>query len=178
METTKPLARAGWLLAAALVILPIVDSAVPLLPLRLTDERWRWGFVGQFSNVTLVPLLGLLLALALAELTGAHRVKRVLGVISGILAVVLVIMTGFFIRDFFQVRSLVKPAMQHAMSVASTTALIKNVLSIISLALLSLAGFAGPTPAASPRQARTLDSSTIASPSPLLGVGRTRSPTV
>lgn len=144
METNKPLTRAGYLLSLLLVITPFVDAAGPLLPLRLSDERWRWGAVGQLSNIVLVPLLGLLLIIAIASLTDARRIRRVTGAICAILAVVLGALSVLFILDYFQVRTVVKPQFQHAMAVACTMALVKNVLSIITLALLSRAGFAGP----------------------------------
>lgn len=174
METTKPLARAGYLLAAALVIIPLVDSALPLLPLRLGEERWRWGTVGQLSNVMLVPLLGLLIAITLATLTDGRRVKRVVGAVCGILAVLLAVMSVSFILDYFQVRTLANPNAQHAMAVASTTAFIKNILSIITLALLTRAGFAGPKVVTTVKQTRTTENATLAAASPLLGVGGTR----
>jgi cytochrome c biogenesis factor len=174
MESNKPLARAGYLLAAALVIIPIIDSTVPLLPLRLGDERWRWGVVGQFSNVMLVPLVGLFLAMALAQFTDARRLKRILGIIAGILALALAVMSVSFVLDYFQVRTLAKPTAQHAMGVASTTAFIKNIVSIIVLALLSRAGFAGPRVLATPAKARKPEGASVASPSPLVGVGGAR----
>ncbi|HEY7899088.1 MAG TPA: hypothetical protein VIC03_11820 [Gemmatimonadaceae bacterium] len=168
METAKPLARAGYLLAAALVIIPIADSALPLLPLQLTDARWRWGVVGQLSNVTLVPLLGLLLAVALAALTDSRRIRRVIGAICGIFALILAVMTVFFVIDYFHVRTLVKPQLEHNMAIASSVAFVKNLLSIITLSLLCRAGFSGPTLSAVPSQSRSPVSP--ASRSPLVGV--------
>jgi hypothetical protein len=174
METTKPLARAGYLLAAALVIIPIVDSALPLLPLRLGDERWRWGVVGQLSNVMLVPLIGLFLAIVLAQFTDARRVKRFLGIVAGILALLLAVMSVSFVLDYFQVRSLAKPNAQHAMGVMSTAAFIKNLLSIIVLALLSRSGLAGPKPLSAAGTARVSNVPPASTQSPLVGVGGVR----
>lgn len=144
METNKPLARAGYLLAALLVIAPLVDGTMQLLPLRLDDERWRFGAVGSLSNLLLVPLLGLLLAIAVATFTDARRTKRVIGSLCGVLAFLLAAMSVLFILDYFQVRTIVTPKFQHATAVATTSAIIKNVVSIIALVLLSRAGFAGP----------------------------------
>lgn len=144
METNKSLARAGYLLAAILVIIPLFDGMLQVWPLRLSDERWRFGSVGSLSNLFLVPLLGLLIALTIAHLTDARRTKRVIGSICAVLAVGLAILSVLFILDYFQVRTQVVPRMQQATSVASMTAVAKNLLSIITLALLSRAGFAGP----------------------------------
>ncbi|HXF22951.1 MAG TPA: hypothetical protein VN602_00420 [Gemmatimonadaceae bacterium] len=144
METNKPLARAGYLLAALLVIIPLSDLTAQLLPLRLSDERWRFGAVGQLSNILLVPLLGLMLIIAVATYTDSRRVKRVIGAICAILALAVGALSVLFILDYFQVRTIITPKFQHTTAVASTTAIIKNVFTIITLCLLSRAGFAGP----------------------------------
>ncbi len=144
METNKPLARAGYLLAALLVIIPLFDLTMQVWPLRLSDERWRFGAVGSLSSLLLVPMLGLLIAIAIATFADGRRVKRIVGVICAVLAVLLAVMSVLFILDYFQVRTIVNPKFQHATAVATVSALGKNVLSIITLALLSRAGFAGP----------------------------------
>ena len=144
METNKPLHHAGYLLGALLVILPLFDLMTQVLPLRLGEERWRFGVVGQLSNVLLVPLLGFLLIITVATIADSPRIRRVMGAICGILALLLAILAVLFILDYFQVRTLVVPKAQHVVGVASTTALCKTVLSIIMLVLLCRAGFAGP----------------------------------
>jgi hypothetical protein len=144
MESNKPLARAGYLLAAILVLIPLIDGVMQLLPLRLGDERWRFGAVGSLSNLMLVPLLGFLLAIAVASFSDARRTKRVIGTICGILAFCIAALSVLFILDYFQVRTIVTPKFQHATAVATTSALIKNLVSVLTLVLLSRAGFAGP----------------------------------
>jgi len=144
METNKPLARSGYLLGAILVILPVFDLMTQVLPLRPGDEKWRFGVVGQLSSVMLVPLLGLLLIITIATVADSRRIKRIVGSICGIIGLFLAIITIGFILDYFQVRTLVNPKAQHVVGVATATATAKNVLSVIVLALLSRAGFAGP----------------------------------
>jgi len=170
MENTKPLARAGYLLAAALVIIPIADSALPLLPFRFTDDRWRWGSVGQLSNVMLFPLLGFILAISLAALADSQRIKRVIGIICGIFAVLISVATIVFVIDYFQVLNLVKPEMHHNMAIASSIATAKNILTVLTLALLTWAGFTGPKFSAVPKQSRKMDNRYAATASPLIGV--------
>ena len=167
METNKPMARAGYLLAALLVITPLVDGTMQLLPLRLSDERWRFGAVGSLSNILLVPLLGLLLAIAVATFTDSRRTKRVLGAICGVLGFGLAAFSVLFILDYFQVRTIVTPKFQHATAVATTSALVKNLVSIVVLILLSRAGFAGPKALVTRRVAPV----TAPSPTPLIPLG-------
>lgn len=170
METNKPLARAGYLLAAALIIIPLFDATTSVWPLHFGDERWRFGAVGTLSNVTLVPLLGLLLALAAATLADNRRTRRFIGWICAIFAAIIAALAVLFILDYFQVRTTVVPKFQHATSVASATALVKDVVTIGILLLLSRAGFAGPKVVASRKQVRTTEST----PSTLIPLGGTR----
>jgi MFS family permease len=148
MESNKPLARAGYLIAALLVIIPLYDAMAALWPPHLGDERWRFGAVGTFSNLTLVPLLGFLLCLFIASAFDQRRVRRFVGIVCAILGILLAATAVLFVLDYFQTRTLVNPKFQQAMGVATTTAIVKLVLSIIALALLSRAGFAGPKAAA------------------------------
>lgn len=165
MESNKPLTRAGYLIATLLVIIPLFDALASVWPPHLGDERWRFGTVGALSNLTLVPLLGFLLALFIATTFDHRRIRRFVGIICAILALVLAATAVLFILDYFQTRTLVNPRFQHAMSVATGTAIVKHVLSIIALALLSRAGFAGPRPAAKRRVIVTEPS-----PTPLVGM--------
>lgn len=151
MESNKSLARAGYLIAALLVIIPLFDATASVWPPHLGDERWRFGAVGALSNLTLVPMLGLLVALFIATVFDHRRVRRFIGMICAIFGVVLFAMSVLFILDFFQTRTLVNPRFQHAMGIATATAVGKHVVSIIALALLSRAGFAGPRAAVKKR---------------------------
>jgi hypothetical protein len=157
-----------------MILIPTIDSLAPTLPLRLTDARWRWSVVGQFSNVMLVPLVGFLIAMAVAHYTSAPRIKRVLGIICALVALVIAIMSVFFLMDYFKVRPLANPNAQHAMGVASSVAFIKNVLSIIVLGLLARAGFVRSVVVPVAAGPRATEPSPTLSSSPLVGVGRVR----
>jgi hypothetical protein len=170
MEPNKHLARAGYVLAALLIIIPLFDATMQVWPLRLSDERWRFGAVGQLSNLLLIPLLGFLLIITIATLRDSRRVKRVIGAICAILGVVLAILSVLFILDYFQARTIITPKFQHAIAVATTTAMVKNVLSIVILALLSRAGFAGPNTTVVKKVAPASESSAT----PLIPLGASR----
>ena len=161
------MARAGYLLSALLIITPLVDGTMQLLPFRFGDERWRFGSVGTLSNILLVPLLGFLIAIAVATLTDARRVKRVLGTICVILGVVLAAISVLFILDYFQVRIAVTPKFQRSVGIATTSALIKNLVAIIILFLLSRSGFAGPRVIVNRKVAPVIETSST----PLLPLG-------
>jgi hypothetical protein len=142
MEAHKSLARTAYLVAALLIVIPIYGATAAMLPLQMSEARWRWGTVGQFSNVLLVPLIGLFLLMAIAALRDNRAVRRAVGSICGVAAVLLFAMCVLFVLDYFQVRTLAVPKAQHIVATASVTACIKNGLYIVVLALLGLSGFA------------------------------------
>lgn len=170
METDKPLTRAGYLLAAALIIIPLVDATMSTWPIRFGNEMWRYGAVGTLSSVTLVPLLGLLLTLTIAKFADNRRIRRFVGWICALFAVGIAVLVVMFILDYFQVRATVRPQVQHALSVATTTAIIKHLVSLVILVLLSRAGFAGPKAVVNKRQIRTPEDGS----SPLIPMTGTR----
>lgn len=144
MENNKPLQSAGYFLALLLIIIPLYDATTSVWPPHLGDERWRFGAVGALSNLTLVPLLGLFIALAIAVLADHRRTRRFIGWLCAILAVVIAVLAALFMLDYFQTRTIVRPQFQHQMSVATMTAMGKHIVTIIGLALLSRAGLTGP----------------------------------
>ena len=146
MPTNKSLSHAAYLLGLLLVVLPIVDATLSVWPIRLSDDKWRFGAVGSLSNMLLVPLIGLLIIMAVAVWRDHRRVQRVVGALCIAFAVVLAALDVLFILDYFQARTAVVPKYQQAITVAATTAFIKHLLSIAVLILLGRSGFAGPKP--------------------------------
>lgn len=144
METNRPLQTAGYLLALLLLVIPLYDAATSVWPPHLGDERWRFGAVGALSNLTLVPMLGIFLALCVATFADDRRVRRYIGWFSALLAVAIAAFSVLFILDYFQTRTIIRPQLQHVMAVATVNALAKLIISVITLALLSRAGLSGP----------------------------------
>ena len=144
MDSSKALSRPGYLLALMLFGLPIFDAATAVWPFHLGQERWRFGAMGAFSNMTLSPLLGLLIALMIAALLDQRRIRRVLGALCALFAVILAALTVLFVLDFFQARVQIRPQFQHAIIVATVTALVKLGLTVLTLTLLARAGLSGP----------------------------------
>jgi len=81
--------------------------------------------------------------------------------------VVLAAISVLFILDYFQVRIAVTPKFQRSVGIATTSALIKNLVSIIILFLLSRAGFAGPRVIVNRKVAPVIETSST----PLLPLG-------
>jgi len=168
MESNKSIAPAGYLIGVLFVFLPLLDAIMSFWPPHFGDERWRFGAAGTLSNVTLVPILGLFIMIVVATVWDHRVVRRILGALCGVLAVVVAATVVLFVLDFFQTKTIVTPRFQYAMSVASYTAMMKYVLSIIALALLSRAGFGGPRPVVHKRAAAPAAAPT---PTPLIPLG-------
>lgn len=147
MTPNKSLTRAAYLLGTLLILLPLFDTTMSVWPLRLGDERWRFGAVGTLSFVLLSPLLGLSIVMAVAVLLDHRRVQRFVGYFCIAAAIVLAVLDVLFILDFFQARATVRPQFQTAILIQASTAFIKHVAGIAVLVLLGRAGFSGPKPA-------------------------------
>lgn len=141
MEPTRPLARAGYLMAALLVILPIFDAVTRFAPAHLSDQKWRFQVGGNLSNTTLVPLIGLLIALAFTFYADDPRTRRFVGIVCTVFAVAIIAMAGMFAMDYFGVRADVPPRLQHGVALASIAAICKEILAIIVLLLLAAGSF-------------------------------------
>ncbi len=162
MDSLKALSRPTYLVALLLVIIPISDTVISMLPLQLSDESWRFGVVGSISSITLVPLLGALLATSVAVLAEHNRLRRWLGLFSGTIAILLGAVVILFLLDYFQTRSRVQAQLKAEMDVATVIAVVKQILTIVVLTLLAKTGLNGPRPSS---RAKVGSSST---PSPSL----------
>lgn len=101
--------RVGYLLAACLIVLPLSDVSLGILPLDFASIRWRVGAIGLVTGAALLPVLGLFLAMAIAHLA-RHPVRQyLLATIAGLAGVALVVVLGFFVLDTLQLRNDVNP---------------------------------------------------------------------
>jgi hypothetical protein len=150
----KALARPAYLLAFLFLVIPVADAVMTVWPLRFDDERWRFGAVGSFSGITLVPLLGLFVAVTVAIVLDHRRTRKLIGWVSALGALFFAVVLVVFVLDYFQTRAGVRAQFQEAMDVASYTSMIKQFMTIVALALLSDAGIRGPKPVSASKKAK------------------------
>jgi hypothetical protein len=148
MVQQRHLAPPTYLVAAALIVIPPFDALMQVLPLRIHDARWRFGFVGLSSNALMIPVVGLLIAFVGASYFEHRAVQRVLGFVSIAIAAFILISLGFFVLDALQVKQSVAPAAILAFKVASVTAVLKSILGLVTLGAFALASFRTPRPVA------------------------------
>ena len=133
---------AGYLLAALLIVVPVAEATLAVLPMSPTETAWRFGAVGLYSRSILVPLMGFALAAALA-VTMAHRhALRWLSGFAGGVTIVLVVAGGLFVLDALEMSSRMRPEAQLAFRMASASALAKIFAVSVVMALFAHGGWA------------------------------------
>jgi len=130
-----------YLVAFLLVATPTMDFATSIIPMRPSDIEWRFASVGLLSGFLLTPLLGLALAMGVAQLAGHLRFQRVMSILSLTATVLCAALLLFFLLDIFQLKSAVQPEAADAFGSAATKAVIKHGSFIVALAVLGWSGF-------------------------------------
>lgn len=139
MTNYRRVAPAAYLVAAALVLFPLVDSAVSLSPWNTGSAQWRFGAIGLISNTLMIVCLGALIAVGISILANQDRGRRVLGNISWTLAVVLLAGIVAFAMDAVQARRQIRADLLSSYQVASIMAEVKLLFGVLSFALLGRA---------------------------------------
>ena len=164
----KHIRTAAYIILILAAVFPFVDIVSGLFPLNFGNATWRFGAVGVFSNYAMGLSLELLLLAVLAWLSNHRRVLLVLGVISLLLAVVLLGSTVLFMLDALQTRARVNPALMKRFDFASAGAVAKLVMYAIANAILARGEFL-----AARRLTRLTTPRTKAKVAPLVGVSTT-----
>ena len=154
MSQPRQLAAPTYLVAFALIFIPLFDEMMKLLPLRFGDPRWRFGAFGLVSNAIMLPVTGVLIAFVAATVFEHARFRRILGILTGVTALVIAGGWILFALDAVQVRSAVVPAAALAFKVAITTASLKSLFGVVTLAFFTLASFRMPPVASSSKPSR------------------------
>ena len=131
MKSNRWLTSAGYLLAAYLILVPLTETALAVVPVGLGDPTWRFGAVGLFSRALMTPLLGVMIALAIA-LALAHR--RAMQTLSGLCAlggVVLLVALPFFLLDGARMRDVLPVEDQGSVGIVVASASLKLLLATL-----------------------------------------------
>lgn len=144
MAQQRQLATPTYLVAFALICIPVLDALMQVLPFRLHDPKWRFGAFGLLSNGMMIPVTGLLIAFVASTMYEHRLFQRILGLLSLVAAVVVAVALVVFGLDALQIRQQVQPAAQLAFRVASTTAVAKAILGILTFGGFALAAFKAP----------------------------------
>jgi len=102
-------ALGAYVLALSMILGPLVDLITTVLPVRLGDVTWRYGFAGLAAGYLLTPLLGYGLAVGVAIWQGDLRLLKVLGILALIAAGALIPVMGIWSLDVLAVREMREP---------------------------------------------------------------------
>jgi hypothetical protein len=150
----RQLAPSAYLVAFALVFIPLFDAAMSLFPFRVGAPQWRFGAVGLFSNALMIPAIGVLIAVTTAVVLGHERTQRVLSILCWIAVAILIAALAAFSLDALQTRASVQPAMRLSFLVASATAAAKLLLGAATFVLFARGSRLGrrkPRPVSAPQ---------------------------
>lgn len=146
---------AGYLVAVILLLFPLMEVALAVWPLRPGSVAWRYGSVGIFSRALMTPLLGLLLATALALLLKQARILSALAVASGLVGFLLLFTTGRFLLDALQMGAQVgaDPVAQSTLQATTYPAIIKLSLTAGAMILFAAGNWYARAPHSQARSA-------------------------
>jgi hypothetical protein len=135
------LAGPFYFVCLLLILIPLVDLATNVWPLRFGDMGWRYGTVGLLSGFLVSPLMGLVLAVSAAAYMGHTRMLKTLGVLSALGVLILLGATGLFTLDALQIRAQVPPEGQSSYRVGAARAWVKNTLVAAGMLWLAIGSF-------------------------------------
>lgn len=127
-----------YAVAAALLVIPVVDVLSQVWPPRPSLAEWRYGTLGLMSNYFLTPLLGLVLAGAAAFLVGSRRAQRIMALIALVGAAAMLIAVAAFSLDVLQVRQSVVAEAMPMFKIGALKAAGKLVVYFACLAILGI----------------------------------------
>lgn len=128
----------AYIVASAMIVLPLADVLTSLYPWRLLDARWRFGAVGLVSNSLLLPMAGLLLAFLTALFLEHVTARRIIGGIALLASTLCVLALVAFALDAVQTRAGVRAEMRSSFTVASIAAAIKTLIAAMVFLTIGL----------------------------------------
>jgi hypothetical protein len=127
--------------AILLILFPLLDLLAAALPIRPTEPQWRFGAVGLFSGLLILPFVAVTCLFA-ALLIFQHRgATRAFAWCCAVAAVLLIAVAAGFSLDFLQLRATAPEGMRPAMDRAGLVAGLKLGSTALGLALVAFAAF-------------------------------------
>ena len=130
--------RGLYIFALVLVLSPLVDFLATIWPMLPSELSWRYGFFGLLAGYLQTPILGLVLALAVAHWQKSGSVLWTLGILMLVVAFGLVLAMGLFGLDAMQVRAIRPEDQQRGVMVGAVLQEIKYGMAFLVLAVLGL----------------------------------------
>ena len=120
------------------LLLQVFDLIAAIAPMHFDQLLWRFGAVGLAASAVANPLILLIFIYVLAVALGDKTTIRVVAVISGLIALFLLIGAGSFSLDTLQMKSRVQPAAADKFKLAALLALFKLLAELVSASVLTM----------------------------------------
>jgi hypothetical protein len=131
----------GYLIFFIVLIIPLVDYGAVMLPVHLSNATWRFGAVGLSGGYAVATIAELYLFFALAVAAKDRKVVIAVGVVSALIAVVLLAGSAGFVLDTLQTRRLVAPVNVQRFDMGAVESLLKLMLGVLTGAVLAVSAF-------------------------------------
>jgi hypothetical protein len=141
MTRRNVLISTGYGLALLLIILPLLQPLVSLLPIQPGEIRWRLQAFGAISGALLLPTVGMTLAIGTAAFLGHRRTVRTLAALAFGCAAAIGVVAALFVLDLLQYRAAVDVQLRDFYHVAGLVYLLGYGLCSIYLACLAAAAW-------------------------------------
>jgi uncharacterized membrane protein YjfL (UPF0719 family) len=129
LDPEEALAGPLYLVAALLVVVPLVDYVLSVPPAELDSVQWRFSALGLLSGHVLMPILGLAVAFVTSAVLKHHTLQRWMVFACLTIAMLLLVLSVVFLNDVMQLRTPVPNDGRAAFTSAWQRAVIKLVLS-------------------------------------------------
>ena len=137
-HVSRWVALGAYVFALTLVLGPLVDLTTTVLPFRMADVNWRYGFVGLAAGYLHTPLLGFGLAVAVAIWQEDSGILRALGILGTMAAGALIPIMGIWALDLMQIRELREPEGRTAVLIGGAIQMAKYAGACLTLALVGI----------------------------------------
>lgn len=140
-STFSRLAGLGYFVAAILFLFPVIDLVANLWPIDPGRINWRYGAYMLLSGFVLTMVLGMALGLLVGRAAGHARTVRVLAVINGVIAVVLLLAAVAFTLDALQLRAGVTGDSRTQFGIGAVKSLVKNIIAAVGFGWIAVVGW-------------------------------------
>lgn len=138
LDPEEALAGPLYLVAALLVVSPLVDYFLTVPPAEFSNVQWRFSAVGLLSGHLLLPIVGLALAFVISAVLKHYALQRVMVLVCLTIAVVIIVLSIGFLLDVNQLQPTVPNDGRAAFTAAWQRALVKLALSAWGFGYLGL----------------------------------------
>ncbi len=135
----RKISSALYLIGALLILLPIIDFFTSIVPYLPASTKWRFASSSLFAGFLLTPLLGVALAMLVAGLMQHRFVLRWIGILSFLVALLLLAMCALLALDVVELRATAESEVKMAIVLSGTRAILKNIIVAMSLMFIGLA---------------------------------------